>query len=132
VGLHGLEERTTMLQFRRAVALGAMAMSFTLGAYAHAQPMMNPLRQLALTSEDFAMVGEAVTGLYDAGKIGVTQTWSNPKSGNSGSVKILDTFEYQGLPCRAIEHTVKIRRQADPKQVVMKTCRDKDGIWKLI
>jgi surface antigen len=126
-----LEERT-MLQFRRAVALGVVMIGSALGASAHAQPMMNPLRQLALTSEDFAMVGEAVTGLYDAGKIGVAQTWSNPKSGNSGSVKILDTFEYQGLPCRTIEHTLRIRRQADPKQVVLKTCRDTDGVWKLI
>jgi surface antigen len=121
-----------MLQFRRAVALGAVVTGFALGTFAHAQPMMNPLRQLALSSEDFAMSNQAVAGLYEAGKIGVAQTWSNPKSGNSGSVRILDTFEYQGLPCRTVEHTVKIRRQADPKQIVLKTCRDKDGAWKLI
>jgi surface antigen len=120
-----------MLRLRQAVALGAVMTGISLAA-AHAQPMMNPLRQLALSSEDFAMAGEAVNSLYDAKKIGVTQTWSNPKSGNSGSVKILDTFEYQGLPCRTIEHIVKIRRQADPKKVVLKTCRDTDGAWKLI
>jgi surface antigen len=125
-------EEVMVLQFRQAVALGAAMMSLGLCAAAHAQPMMNPLRQLALSTEDFAMVGQAVDGLYDAGKIGVAQTWSNPESGNSGSVKIVDTFEYQGLPCRTVEHTVKIRRQADPKQVVLKTCRDKDGAWKLI
>jgi surface antigen len=130
--LLGLEERTTMLHFRRAVTLGAVMIGFALGAYAQAQPMMNPLRQLALTSEDFAMLNETVSGMYEAGKIGVTETWSNPKSGNSGSAKILDTFKYQGLPCRTIEHTVKIRKQADPKQVVLKTCRDTDGAWKLI
>jgi surface antigen len=121
-----------MLQFRRAVALGAMTIGFALGAYAHAQPMANPLRQLALSSEDFGMINEVVSGMYEAGKIGVAQTWSNPKSGNSGSAKILDTFEYQGLPCRTIEHTVKIRKRADPMTVVLKTCRDSDGAWKLI
>ena len=121
-----------MLRLRQAVALGAVVTGISLAAAAVAQPMMNPLRQLALSSEDFAMAGEAVNSLYDAKKIGVTQTWSNPKSGNSGSVKILDTFEYQGLPCRTTEHIVKIRRQADPKKVVLKTCRDTDGVWKLI
>jgi surface antigen len=121
-----------MLRFRQAVPLGVVMISLGLCAATHAQSMMDPLGELALSNEDFAMVDHAIGGLYDAGKIGVTQTWSNPKSGNSGSVTILNTFEYQGLPCRTVEHTVKIRRDADPKQLVLKTCRVEDGAWKLI
>jgi hypothetical protein len=38
--------------------------SLAVDAPAHTQPMMNPLRQLALSSEDFAMVNQTVAGLY--------------------------------------------------------------------
>ena len=69
---------------------------------------------------------------YEAGQIGVEEAWSNPESGNSGTAEILETFERDGLPCRRVEHVIKIARDAVPKRVVLATCRVADGRWLLV
>ena len=61
---------------------------------------MNPLRQLALTTADIELLTATANRLYEAGQVGVKEAWSNPKSGNSGTVELLETFEREGLPCR--------------------------------
>ncbi|MDX1540151.1 MAG: RT0821/Lpp0805 family surface protein [Geminicoccaceae bacterium] len=92
---------------------------------------MNPLRQLPLTQEDFAMIGTAVNRLTEQERVGESAEWRNPDSGNGGSVTLLELFAEGGFDCRRVRHMVKIKGEADAKQMTFKTCRDTDGVWKL-
>ena len=97
-----------------------------------AQGQMNPLRQLALTSADIELLTAAANRVYEAGQIGANEVWSNPESGNSGTVELLETFEREDLPCRRVEHLVNIARDAVPKRVMLASCRVPDGRWLLV
>lgn len=111
-----------------AVAL-AVASMLLAGA---ASGQMNPLRQLELTAGDIELVGATADRLYQAGEIGVAASWTNPESGNSGSVQILEIFEREGLPCRRVEHIIKIAKDPAPKRLVLASCRVPDGRWLLV
>ncbi len=92
----------------------------------------NPIRMLDLTAEDLSLIETSANRLYEAGEIGALETWSNAQSGNSGSMRLLATFERDGLPCRRIEHVIKVKKDATPKRLVLATCRTGDGVWKLV
>lgn len=110
------------------VALGLLAAG---GAFAQGNPF-NPLARLKLSNEDMAAAGAAADALYQAGAVGKTSEWANATSGNAGTVKLLETFEYEGYPCRSVEHVVKTARNLDPSTLVIKSCQVEDGSWKLI
>jgi surface antigen len=94
---------------------------------------MNPLRQLPLTREDLAMAGEISTRLTEEELVGESEEWSNPASGNSGTVTLLELFEQDGYSCRRVGHLVKIKGNADARQIELQTCLDpSDDTWKLI
>jgi surface antigen len=96
-----------------------------------ASSQMNPLRQLELTAEDIELLSTAANHVYDGGKIGASEVWSNAASGNSGSATLLEVFERDGLPCRRVEHVIKVRKDAVPKRLELTTCRTADGRWLL-
>lgn len=92
----------------------------------------NPLARLKLSDEDMALAGGAADALYEAGAVGEVGEWSNETSGNSGRVRLLETFEYEGYACRSVEHVIKTARNRDPSTLVVKSCLAEDGTWKLI
>lgn len=116
-----------MARFRFVVTL-ALALTLFAGA---ASGQFNPLRQLQLTDQDIEMLTAAANRAYETGETGVAESWSNPESGNSGSATIIERFERDGLPCRQVEHVIKIVRDAVPKRLVLATCR-KDGRWLMV
>ena len=68
------------------------------------------LTGLPLNAEDYRLMEEAVQPLLTDPSlpIGTVRSWSNPSSGNRGTVKLLQRFEteHEGseLPCRKIEY----------------------------
>jgi surface antigen len=110
-----------------AVALALMLVLLA----SDARSQMHPLRELELTAEDIELLTTAADHVYDAGEIGASEAWSNAASGNSGSATLLQVFERDGLPCRRIEHVIKIKKDATPKRLELATCRTADGRWLL-
>jgi surface antigen len=63
---------------------------------------------------------------------GSTAAWSNPASGNSGTVRLLDVFHRQGRRCEHIEYRNIPAEKARPtERLVMTSCLQPDGSWKL-
>lgn len=90
---------------------------------------------LKLTKADYAEIAKASEPLYSEGAtIGMSQDWANPKSGNKGTVKLLDRFakQYEGksLACRKLEYTVVSQAIRDPYNLVLDRC-NVDGAWKI-
>ena len=104
-----------------AVALGALG-----GAFAGSQ-----LGQ-ALDDIDRLKANETQQSALENNKDGVSSTWKNPNTGNSGSIKPTRTTRKQGSSenCREYEHEIIVD---DQKEVVKGTaCRKSDGSWRVI
>jgi len=111
-----------------SVALGAQLLP--------AQAQLNPFTRAGfeLSQEDLDMLGAAARKLYvdESAAVGTVETWSNPKTGNTGSVQLIGTFEYKGLPCRRLQHDIKIKDVANPFRYLFDRCKTPSGEWKLL
>ena len=71
----------------------------------------------------------------DSLPIGTARDWSNPASGNMGTVTLLERYQhnYQGsmLPCRKLKYHIVLRRHSDPYNLALDFCRIADGSWKI-
>ena len=101
---------------------------------------MNPFGPsgLPLTSKDFANMAVVVDPLLndETIPIGTARSWSNPTSGNSGTITLEGrfTYDYQGktLPCRKLRYHTVIRNKADPYNLRINRCKVANGNWMLL
>ena len=111
-----------------AVAVGAFGLT--------ARAQLNPFTSagLELSQEDLDLLGAAAEKLYldESVPVGTVERWSNPASGNAGTVKLLGTFEHQGLPCRRLQHDITVKNVADPFRMTADRCKTADGAWKAL
>ena len=124
---------------RSALRLFMLVAGLTFGiAAAHAG--MNPFGPsgLPLTSADFANMSKAVDPLLEDETIpiGTVRSWSNARSGNSGTITLEGrfTYDYEGktLPCRKLRYHTVIRNYADPYNLRINRCKVADGNWMLL
>ena len=121
---------------RSRVLAGGLAFGI---AAAHAAGM-NPFGPtgLPLTSRDFQEMGAAVDPLLndETIPIGTARSWSNPRSGNSGTITLERRFtqDFQGktLPCRTLRYHTVIRNRSDPFNLRINRCKVADGNWVLL
>lgn len=121
------------MMMKLLAAAAVIALSMTAGLPAAAQ--LNPLVEggLDLTAEDWELLEAAATRLYatEGQPIGAAETWSNDQSGNSGRIELVQTGEYQGMPCRRLKHDIRVKDVGDPFHFIVDRCRTPDGAWKV-
>lgn len=88
----------------------------------------------SLTDTDVAKLEEATRPFYEDETVPVNtaRAWSNPESGNGGTATLVSRFEYKKLPCRRIQHDIKLAKIADPYHFVIDRCQVADGSWKFL
>ena len=80
---------------------------------------------------DRMKAAEVTQDSLEYGKTGTTSTWSNPDSGNSGTVTPVRTYQTaDDQPCREYTSTVVIDGQTE--EAVGTACREPDGTWRII
>jgi surface antigen len=82
------------------------------------------------TADDFRMQREAQESVLVSTDIGTTRSWENPATGNSGSIKLLRSFQSSdGRECKRLQ----ITNQAGPAKAVsvMNMCRSGTGPWRV-
>ena len=103
-----------------AVAIGALG-----GAYLGSEIGKS------LDNADKAMLNDTTQQTLETAPIGQVNTWSNPDSGNSGTVKAMSTYQSASNdPCREFETTIYVDGQQETG--VGKACRQSDGTWQII
>ena len=86
-----------------------------------------------LPPADLPLAGDAEAKLYDpTAKVGASESWSNPKTGDSGTVTLISTFERQGQACRRLAHVLKVRGIQGERLFVISRCLQSDGSWKIV
>jgi surface antigen len=97
---------------------------------------INPFSRdgFSLSKSDIAQLEAATKPFYEdvTVPLGTSRAWSNPESGNQGTAKLVERFEYKKLPCRRIQHDIKLKKMADPYHFVIDRCQVADGSWKFL
>lgn len=99
---------------------------------AHAQ--MNPIKRvIGLSEDELAAMSTAAAKLYTdpATAPGRVERWQVP-SGTGGTVRLVERYEFQGMPCAHLRHELE-RADAgdDPQTFTIDRCRTQDGEWKI-
>ncbi|CAH0990931.1 hypothetical protein SIN8267_01032 [Sinobacterium norvegicum] len=84
-----------------------------------------------LNDEDVALLTGTVEDLINQGNIGQSKTWSNKKSGVSGTTTLARQYKKDGKQCRVITLTAaKANKQLENTERTI--CVDQTGEWKII
>ncbi len=87
---------------------------------------------VTLTRADLDMIKTSLAQRIHNQRLGATASWSNPESGNSGSVTLLKILARQGRRCEQIEYRMSPPEKARPSdRFVLTSCLQPDGSWKL-
>ena len=124
-----------MLWKIKAIPLAAALIALTtMSAPTHA--FVDPFKGsgFVLDESDLALVKTAAGKLYstDGLEVGAVEEWTNPETGNHGTVKLIRKHEYKGLPCRRLQHDIKLKRIIDPYRFTLDRCKVADGEWKIL
>jgi surface antigen len=120
----------------RTVLLAAGLTLVSVASYAGGLNPFGP-SGMPLTQGDFAQMAVAVDPLLndETTPLGTSRDWKNDQSGNHGSIKLLQRFQYKyngaELPCKKLEYTVIAKGNADPYKIDLNRCKV-DGAWKFL
>ena len=122
-----------MVTMRTVSGVVAAAAILVLSSSAFAQ--INPFARSSggdITGDDLKLIDAASSKLYktDNPKVGASEKWSNPTTGNSGTVSLVQVFEKDGMPCRKLRHSIAVKGNKDPQIYIFNRCRVKSGEWK--
>jgi surface antigen len=87
---------------------------------------------ITLTQQDLDMIRGAMTKQVHGKPVGTPASWSNPASGNSGSIKLVKKLTRKNQQCEDIEYIV--RSGGTPvytEHYHFISCLQPDGTWKI-
>lgn len=121
---------------RRASALATLALGLLLAGGAPVLAQINPFGKEGgnLTKEDWTELNAAkAKALADPAAVGTHESWTNAKSGHSGTIDITKEYMRNGLPCRTVNYAFKLKASdSTAKTFVMNECKAPDGSWKFV
>jgi surface antigen len=110
-----------------------LAALLAIGLAVPASAQINPFgRDQRITNEDLRLIDAASAKLYktETPQVGAVERWTNPATGNSGTVTLTQIFEKSGMPCRKLRHSIRVKGAKDPVIYIFDRCRVKSGEWK--
>jgi len=120
--------------------LSALAVSFCLcvaasagAANAQVNPFFSSRVGSGLNSEDFRVMNATAAQLYQRESVadGTSDKWSNPKSGNGGTITVLQNFTRSHMQCRKLRYDIRLRSRSGIRSYTVNWCKTPEGVWKL-
>jgi surface antigen len=95
---------------------------------------INPFRgssRTPLNADDIAALTDATNRLLDSPQliVGAIETWSNPKSGASGTVTAGNTAQRKGMACRIVRYQTTVSGSSE-RSATLTWCKTANG-WKI-
>ena len=110
-----------------------MAIAIGGASFSHA---VNPFDRsgFELSESDLDLLKVAAQKLYlvETVEVGATEVWNNTETGNNGTITLTRKHAYKGLPCRSLQHDIRVKTAADPYRFIIDRCKTADGSWKLL
>ena len=121
-------------------SLGGAAVGAGIAALAHGNPAAIVASAVAggliggyighrLDNKDKQMAAQAASRAFENNPTGQASSWSNPDSGNSGTITPTKTYQASGQYCREYQQTITVA--GEQHQAYGTACRQPDGSWKI-
>lgn len=121
-----------MFRITRATMVALLAVMF----WAPAAFALNPFDKSGfdLESSDIELIKQATKPFFDDETVplGTVNEWANPETGNSGTAMLVDRFAHNDMPCRRIQHDIRMKGVADGFRYIIDRCQVADGSWKFL
>lgn len=87
---------------------------------------------IELTKQDLAIIRRTVNEQVHGRTVGTSASWSNPESGNYGTITLVKRYTANGLPCESVGYTLATKkRPVSPEHYMLNSCRQPDGTWRI-
>ena len=88
---------------------------------------------ITLKQDDIDLIHQTVDQKINGKPVGTTASWSNPNTGNSGTITLLKKHTVRGLRCEKVGYTLMTTtRPVPPEHYVLDSCLQPDGTWKIL
>jgi len=88
---------------------------------------------ITLKQDDIDLIHQTVDQKIHGKPVGTTASWSNPNTGNLGTIKLLKKHTVRGLRCEKVGYTLMTTtRPVPPEHYVLDSCLQPDGTWKIL
>jgi surface antigen len=122
-----------IMRWRFSVVAVGLLLALPVAAQAQTNPFRSSRIGTGLTNEDRVAMGAAGRRLYDQPTVadGASDQWSNPKSGNSGTITVLQSVEKSGMTCRNMRYVIHLAKRTGSRTYTVNWCKTASGEWKL-
>jgi surface antigen len=125
-----------MVRSRALLALLCLWLSLGLSLFpATLQAALNTARnsRTGLNDVDVRAMSATAARLYKQDTVanGAKDHWSNPRSGNSGSITVLESFTKSDMPCRRLRYDIHLHARRTTRSFTVNWCKTATGAWKL-
>jgi surface antigen len=87
---------------------------------------------ITLKQDDIDLIHRTVDQQIHGKAVGTTATWSNPATGNAGTIKLLKKDKSKNLQCETVQYTLTTTaRRVSPEHYTFHSCLQPDGTWKI-
>ena len=140
-GFNAWSEAASLPQVRSYAPIDFLAFNLVLAFLfglplngALAQPIPVPtLAWPGLSQDDLDRMHAAAARLYEGRSIGTVERWRSPDSGDAGTVKLIRSFDSNGMPCRTIDYAIRFAGKiGGPDHYILNWCRVTDDTWKIV
>lgn len=100
---------------------------------AQASPLARPRIGTGLNDADRQAMNGAAARLFQRHTIadGATDSWSNPKSGNGGSITVLHHLIRAAMPRREVRYDIRLHSGGRTRAYTLNWCKTANGAWKI-
>lgn len=121
--------RKSLTLLTAALALGGLAAPALWASSAQAQAMQSYLPR-RLTHGDMEILRAEAAKLSPSGVS--KESWTNPKTGHSGTVAVARQYEKSGMTCRKFDYTFHTGTSTDGLPYTLDWCRKPNGEWAIV
>ena len=107
----------------------AIVMFISASAQSQAYRWMDTSPLKFFTDQDWDLMRSTARRTLDNADDGTTATWSNPETGASGSITVINTYEEEGRRCRKTKFFNSARGLTGTG--IFRLCKVEDGTWKV-
>lgn len=87
---------------------------------------------VSLGQDDIDMIRATLNQKIHGRQAGTSASWSNPASGNSGTLTLVRVFEHRGQRCEQIDYQIRSSRAGRPSdRYDLTSCLQPNGAWML-